>query len=234
MTGRVWLIVVSMAIAGVSNAVRSDAGPIATPAGLNPSDSFRLVFVSSGTRNATSSDIGDYDAFITTLAVNAGLDDYFGEPVTWQALASTSTVAARDRLPADFGSPALYRIDGQQASPSTGQLWGFGVTGFPITVTEAGADIGGVLVWTGSTGFGSALAPLGGPAVTFGASTLSGFGWVAFDSSPASLDEHLYGYSNVLTVPDTGDVPEPASGTLVLIGLATTRAMARRTRSRLP
>jgi hypothetical protein len=39
-----------------------------TPAGLNPGDQFRFVFVTDGTTNATSSAISSYDAFVTAQA----------------------------------------------------------------------------------------------------------------------------------------------------------------------
>src|SRR5262249_43675213 len=55
---------------GVTLPARAD---IMTPSTLNPGDQFRVIFVSSGTRDATSSTIADYDTFITNLANAAGL-----------------------------------------------------------------------------------------------------------------------------------------------------------------
>ena len=76
----------------------------------------------SATRDARSSNIADYDQFITDLAVAAGINTYFGNPVTWQAMASTPTVDAVDRLPKVAGSPPLYRLDGQLVAPSASIL----------------------------------------------------------------------------------------------------------------
>jgi hypothetical protein len=193
-----------------------------TPAGLHPGDQFRVTFVSSATRNAASPNIADYDQFITNLAVAAGLDTYFGAPVTWQAIGSTATVNAIDRLPKSFASPSLYRLDGGLVSPSTGALWVMGPTGLPITVTEQGVDIGGAVVWTGTLRDGTAFEPLGaGAFVTFGFSTFSSGGWVADNDAPRSEQHHLYGYSSVLTVPQPSAVaPAPASLTLHLTGVA--------------
>jgi hypothetical protein len=193
------------------------------PAGLNPGDQFRAVFLSSDTRNALSPDIADYDQFITNLAVAAGLDAYFGDPVTWQALGSTATVAAVDRLPRSFGSPPLYRLDGGLVAPSTGVLWVSGPTGSPITVTELGVDLGGAVVWTGTQRDGTAFEPLGaGAFVTFGFTTFSGPGWITDLDAPRSERHHLYGYSSVLTVPQQAPaVPEPAGLTLLLAGIGT-------------
>ena len=44
---------------------RAEAGIILqTPAGLNPGDHFRFVFVTDGIRDATSTNIADYDSFV--------------------------------------------------------------------------------------------------------------------------------------------------------------------------
>jgi hypothetical protein len=97
-----------------------------------------------------------------------------------------------------------------------------GPTGFPITVTELGVDIGGAAVWTGTLRDGTAFEPLGaGSFVTFGFSTFSGGGWVADNDAPRSEPHHLYGYSSVLTVPQpSAAAPAPASLTLLLAGVA--------------
>src|SRR5205814_6069942 len=107
--------------------------------------------------------------------------------------------------------------------PSAGILWVSGPGDFPITVTESGVDIAGeVIVWTGTLQDGTAFEPLGGGAVVvFGsARNISDSGWVAEGDAPRIQQHHLYGYSSVLTVPPAA-VPEPASLTLVLVGLAT-------------
>ena len=79
---------------------------IITPAGLNPGDQFRIVFVTSEIRDATSSNIADYDAFVQTAANAGGQDTYNGNPVTWRVIGSTATVSAISRLP--LTSPALF------------------------------------------------------------------------------------------------------------------------------
>lgn len=42
--------------------------PIAVPTVLNAGDQYRLVFVTSTFRDAMSTDIADYDAFVTVVA----------------------------------------------------------------------------------------------------------------------------------------------------------------------
>src|SRR5262249_44914086 len=56
------------------------AGFMLVPSGLHPGDPLRVVFLSSATQDAASSNIADYDQFITSLAVAAGLHTYFRSP----------------------------------------------------------------------------------------------------------------------------------------------------------
>jgi hypothetical protein len=223
MSVRIVLVAVLVSVAGPWSAGAARADLMLVPPGLHPGDQFRVVFLSSATRDALSPNIADYDQFITNLAVAAGIDTYIGSPVTWQALGSTATVDAVDRLPKSFASPPLYRLDGGLVAPSTGVLWVMGPTGSPITVTESGLDLGSAVVWTGTLRDGTAFEPLGaGFFVAFGSTlSTSDGGWVAFNDAPRSEQHHLYGYSSVLTVPSAAAVPEPATCTLALVGLGT-------------
>src|SRR5262245_25824404 len=200
------------------------------PAGLNPGDQFRVAFVSSEKRDATSPDVADYDGFITDLAAAAGIDTYFGTPITWQAIGSTPTVDAIDRLPAEIGSPPIYNMAGGLVAFDTAYLWNVGVV-LAINVTESGADLGGVLVSTATAFDGPGLAPLGSPNVFFGY-TFSLGGWVSFDHASPFVENYVYGVSSVLTVPSATAVPEPASLALMLAGLATVTGGAAAARRR--
>ncbi len=204
-----------LALALSLSAGQARAG-IMTPAGLSPGDQFRVLFVSSATRDATSANIADYDTFITDLANAAGLT-YNGAAVTWQALGTTPAVAATSsgRLPASTSSPPLYRLDGVKVADSTADLWD-GTIGAPINVNELGTGVRG-LVWTGSDGepLGADSTPLHLTRVGSPSETMFSF-WVSITGVPNTEQEHLYGYSAVLTVPGTTAVPEPS--TLALLG----------------
>src|SRR5262249_45993777 len=221
MTLRIVLLAMLVSVAGPWCGAPARADFMLIPAGLKPGDQFRAMFASSATRDAKSADIADYDQFITNLAAAAGLDTYFGDPVTWQALGSTATVDAVDRLPKFVGSTPLYRLDGGLVAPSTTSLWIAGPTGLPITVTELGADIGSAVVWTGSLQDGTAFEPLGaGAFVTFGITTFSGGGWVADNVDLGFQEHHLYGYSSVLTIPEQVATPAPSGLMAALAGVA--------------
>ena len=65
------------------------------PTGLSAGDSFRLLFVSSTTRDGTSSDISDYNSHVQSAAA-AGHADIQTHSSGFRALGSTSAINARD------------------------------------------------------------------------------------------------------------------------------------------
>ncbi len=68
------------------------------PSGLSEGDSFRLLFVSSTTRDARSSSIEDYDTHVQNAAAN-GHADIQAYSAQFKALGSTEAVDARDCRP---------------------------------------------------------------------------------------------------------------------------------------
>ena len=108
---------------GLGGGGRAEAGPVLlTPAGLSPGESFRFVFVTDGTRDATSTNIADYNGFVNTQAGGA---TYNGSVVTWAAIASTPTVNAIDNVGPSLAP--VYLSDGTIVATSTttasGGLW---------------------------------------------------------------------------------------------------------------
>lgn len=73
---------------------------LTTPAGLNPGDQFRFVFLTSGTITATSPDVATYDTFATNEAAAADLQSN-GHAIIWQYLGSSTAQQAIDRVPND-------------------------------------------------------------------------------------------------------------------------------------
>ena len=74
-----------------------------TPAGLSPSDKFHLLFATSGTRDASSTDIDDYNSFVATAAT-AGHADIQQYGAWFKAVGSTADVDARDNTSTRYAS----------------------------------------------------------------------------------------------------------------------------------
>ena len=207
---------------------------IMTPPGLQAGDQFRLAFLTDGTTNATANDLASYDSIVANEAASAGLDTYFSNPVTWQAIVSTDDVGAKDRLPNSI--VPIYRLDGVQLSD--GMLWGGSSSQLndPLTLTPTFQRIG-VQVWTGMAAngdpyTGEVSAYVGEPNVRYGLSgvVFSEY-WVDFSNDPNTNLKHLYAFSSVLEVPAQA-VPEPAGLTLALSATLLIGALGRRRRAR--
>ena len=158
------------------------------PSGLSIGDQFRLLFVSSTTRNAESSDIADYDAHVQSAAV-AGHADIRAYSAQFKALASTSSVDARDHTKTTGTGVPIYYLDGAKVADDYGDFYdGRWATNQPRT--EAG-NVSSGSVWTGSDSAGKEnstnLGPLGLGATN--SSNASSIG------NPASNGRELEGHS---------------------------------------
>ena len=213
---------VALATLGTSAA---QAAFVVVPTDLAVGDQYRLVFVTAGTRDATSTNINDYNTFVTNQAtggtpgIDTALDTALNgagfdlSTITWKAIGSTSAVDARDNTgtnpsyPWSTGVP-IYLIDGNIVAYNNADLWD-GDLQHPINKTNNDA-IKSNVVWTGSTVAGLAgLYPLGSNIPLGGDSGRADYGWI-FDGlyQPPSLWS-LYAMSSVLTVP--GNQPEPVT-----------------------
>ena len=102
----------------------AEAGPITAPSELQAGDTFRLIFVTSGTINATSSDISVYDRFVNQQAGGA---TYNGSRIHFTSIASIATTAtspptvnAIDHINAGGNSRAIagvFMVDGTKLPP---------------------------------------------------------------------------------------------------------------------
>jgi hypothetical protein len=196
---------------------RAEGGSILqTPAGLNPGDHFRFVFITDGIRDATSTNITDYDSFVNVDAEGA---TYNGVVVNWLAIGSTDSVDAIDHV--GQATATVYLSDGTLVTTDTTPtgLWS-GALVHEINLDLAGNIVPPVnFVWTGTnptgTGFGG---PLGSGTPQVGSATDTNGAWVSSGRSNSGDPRNLYGISSVLTVPQT--VPEPSSLTMLGIALS--------------
>ena len=192
---------------------RAEAGGIAlsTPAGLSPGESFRFIFVTDGTTQATSTDIAYYNNFVNAQAGGA---TYNGSVVTWDAIASTPTVNAIDNVGQTL--TPVYLANGLLATTSTTELglWTDGPSPYPFDV-DLNGNYRFVRTWTGSLpgGYSNPLYALGDSTAVFGYSYNNL--WLA-SGAAATTTLSLYGVSQVLIA--TAAVPEPS--TLLMAGTA--------------
>lgn len=195
------------------------------PGSLVDGDKYRYAFVTSTTRDATSSDIADYDAH-----VNAAID--VADPtglgaINWRAWGSTATVNAIDHLSVDssggwdVSSVPIYLINTSTLIANDFSDLSDGLIGAPINLNESGFVQGPITaVWTGTSELGTGLSPLGGsPNVLVGSSAVSIAFWSNLITLSPSNSLSLYGFSDVITVGSAATVPEPSSLVLMILGV---------------
>jgi hypothetical protein len=197
------------------------AGIVTVPTGLAPGSLYRLVFVTADGYTATSSQISDYNAFVTTeanaVAALAGLK------TTWSVIGSTQSVDAIDNIGSDPGVPIYTLLGSEVASDATansGGLFGTSLQSLqnPIDIDQAG-NYQGATVWTGTRddGVHGASGYLGSAMVGDGWSSYTDPHWIAAGgASNTSADRPLYAISGVLAAPDAA--PEPTTTLMLTLG----------------
>ena len=137
----------------------ANAGMIVqAPEGLNPGDQFRIIFVTSGTIDATSNNLADYNNFVNSEAQGA---TYNGQKINWSAIVSTDAVNALMNTHS-YSSSAIYMADGTKVSNAysettrgdSGSLWSSDLLAQPDEGID-GTKYKNRLVWTGTAGNGS-------------------------------------------------------------------------------
>ncbi len=120
------------------------------PQGIKPGDSFRLLFVTSATRDASSSNIADYNAHVQGAAGgNDSLKSFKGQ---FTALISTSAVDARENTGTTGTGVPVHWLGGEKVADDYADLYDKSwdsVSGR----TESGGSYTG-LVWTGGNKMG--------------------------------------------------------------------------------
>ncbi len=211
------------------------AAVVTVPTGLRPGDQYRLAFVTSTTRDATSSNIAEYNAFVTAAAnLNPALTalntnwtaiasavDYHGGVIISDVNAFTNTGTDPSINP--IGVP-IYTLKNSLIANTNSRLWSGSIIS-PINIDESGNTINS-FVWTGTDSSGNSGYPTGSlgeeSPVFFGYSGLSNLDWAGEGGGSPSRLMPLYAMSGVLTV-----VPEPSSIALAAFGLIGLSAIAR-------
>lgn len=194
------------------------------PTGLNPGDQYRLVFVTAGFRDASSSDISVYNDFVTAAANSSA--ELLALGTTWRVIGSTTSVNAlvnTGTVPSTAAGGTLgvpiYNLGDLLVASSNDDLWD-GSLSNRINVTETGGmpEVGtGSEVFTGTVTAGT-VSPLNSLGTTSSVNTLSGFAastnrrWVNSVGISKTLNRRFYGMSGILTVSSSpAAVPEPGT-----------------------
>jgi len=202
-------------------ATASLSAPITVPAGLNPGDQYRLAFVTSTERDATSSNIADYNAFVSAAANSQAALAALG--TTWMAIASTSSVDARDNTgtnPISTGFP-IFLLDpaSTKIADNNADLWDINLDA-PLNVDESGTFLPETAVWTGSGSSGLGSDVLGGfDNPIYGITSSNNSRWVNDGGFPVEDRAALYAISGILTVAEVVTVSEPGALGVLALGI---------------
>ena len=186
-----------------------------TPSDLAPGDPYRLVFVTSQTRDATSTLLSTYNNFVTSVVQTN--PELAGLATTWRAIAATTSSGQRNiqlNTGTEFSAPGptgvpIYTLDGVRIANDYDDLWdGFiahtlAIDEFGRSVNELDANgraISGVEVWTGALVSGS----LGSERPFYGNTLFTNGGWIqegVGNLNPSNiLERAFYGISDILSV----------------------------------
>jgi MYXO-CTERM domain-containing protein len=200
-----------------------------TDLGLSPGDTYRYAFVTSTTRDATSTDIADYNAFVQTVGDATG-SLFAGSSIAWSAIFSTDSIAAKDNIGGVFSEP-IYSVDGQLIASSSSDLWD-GTLQTAINWTENHISLTTADVWTSSNWDGT-YQPREDYVVyqriASGTTQFTTGAWIAYGGALTILQRNLYAISETLTVP-RADAPVPPTTALLALGLLAAAGLRRRGR----
>lgn len=231
------LAAISLIVLGLSQPAHSS--PITTPTGLVAGDQYRLAFVTTGQRDPLSSNIADYNAFVTAAANTQAALAALG--TVWTAIASTNATDARDNtgtnpFNAAHADVPVYLLDGTtKIADGNADLWD-GTLDHALSVNETGGA-GSLTVRTGTEtdgtatpiGLGGALGTAGNTLIGF--STASGGDWIAANTLSQTVTLHFYGLSDVLTFTGTTPITAPSGIVFLFLGIAALGQARRRKRN---
>ena len=216
----------------------SSAAPIAlnTPAGLNPGDPFRFLFVTAGLTTATMSDLGSY--YNSWVQGQAGGATYGGVTVNWKAVGSTVLTSAAFNVGGFGTNVPVYLVDGTRLARSMGRTYGEGLWGGSLEANPSlgidGSVVSG-LAWTGSDTQGLTVPEraLGWGTTIYGTTTQRDGSWISYQwYLDKSSFLHMYGLSEELNA-SSPPVPEIDPAGMGAVLAVVTGALGLRERRRL-
>lgn len=159
-------------------------------------------------RDATSTNIADYNNFVTAVANDVPELALLG--TTWTVIGSTATVDARDNTGTNLnvatGAP-IYLLNDTKLADSNSDLWD-GTIDTAFEVNEFGNTVATVNMWTGTSPDGTENVgfALGTVSAIYGNSSIT-TGWILQGQAATSAARPLYAISGNLIAP----IPIPAA-----------------------
>ena len=181
------------------------AGWALIPSGVEPGERFRLLFKTSMSRDASSTDIADYNAFVQTAAnlprSHAAIKQY---SALFKAVGCTSAVSARANTDSEStdADAKIFWLNGAKLADDYADFydgtWDNRSDSDQRDESGAAPSGSGGLTWTGCTNAGaSAQASLGDAIAYAGASHGGAFSPLLVQPFPASTSLPLYAMSPV-------------------------------------
>lgn len=190
-------------------------GVLDSGTGLQSGDQYRLVFITSGTTDATSSVIDTYNSFVTN---QAGASTTFNrlDDVNWYIMGSTVAVDARDNTSTNPGVDGagvpIFLVDGTtKVADNNGDLWDNSLDN-TITLDQSGNVLLENRAFTGSYPSGVSVGPNLGGDTALGVITTAGLQgvqtgdnsqtnqwWARSWKANSSNQNSVYAISEVLT-----------------------------------
>ena len=175
---------------------------------LPPGSQYQLLFVTADMRDATSSNLAVYDAFVSQeAALSPSLPS-----TTWHAIVSNATINAFTH-DVTYPSIPLYNTHGQLVAHGTSDFW-YPSHLAPITYDQYGILEPNAEPWTGTNPNGTANNPFGNSTLGVRyawASSYHSADWIASGTAGYNLYAGpFYAMSTPITV-----VPEPTALTLL-------------------
>jgi hypothetical protein len=221
-----YAMMLSVTVLGVSGT--ASATLIESIAALEEGDKYRVLFVTSTIRDATSTDINVYNSFVNAAAQNGTVTGVLG--LTWAAIASTQAVNAQDNTGIRRSSNSdvsLFNTFGNVVTNSGAVFWGdWMLPEFIEGDGNGNRANSGYYTATGTEYDGSNAVgdTLGESTVLVGDAANPNCHYMNCTSREALSNFTFYGASNIVTVPASGqgisnNVTVPAPGTVILLSL---------------
>ncbi len=199
--------IVKLNIRNVENVVDVPHDWSLIPSGLQPGDLFRLLFITTDSITATSTDITTYDGHVRGQIADHGLAAIRPYAPAFRVVGSTSSVNARDHTGLTGAGVPIYWLNGPLVAPDYAGFWSDRWENWlkddrrtQLGVTDDHSD----WPWTGTNTDGTAHADYLGHATQVRrgrfATGPSSTGPISDNSAPVSQSHTLYGISPVFSV----------------------------------